>query len=321
MLGVRKTDDTPLDAAWRVTRPFLDRLAAKPETEAVLVLSSAAGAEDRLPFDEHSDFDVALVINVPFDPLEWRADAWETYRLLAERMPTWLPNFAFYVPVPWGRLEVNVHQLVYAYEADARTVWDDGKCEAYAQTARILFDRQGRVATLVARKATEQAAGRPARVARLANRLTWDVATLPRRQAARGEICAAHLIVAHAVDELLEMCFLLAGQFVPAPKWRLLALRRHGLLDAGTLRALEGAIACDPLSSADLERRIAALTRAWETVRASAAGLGGDLYRIFTAGQLQLRERTAADTARACSGEEAYNHVNALLTETDSAPN
>ena len=321
MLGVRKTDDTPLDTAWRVTGPFLDRLAAKPETEAVLVLSSAAGAEDRLPFDEQSDFDVALVIDVPVDPVEWRQDAWQTYRQLAERMPTWLPNFAFHVPVPWGRLEVNVHQLVYAYEADARTAWDDGKCEAYAQTGRILFDRHGRVATLVARKAAEQAAGRPARVARLANRLTWDVATLPQRQAARGEVSAAHLIVTHAVDELLELCFLLAGRFVPAPKWRLLALRRHGLLDAVMLTAVEDAIACDPRSSADLERRINALTRVWEAVRASAPGLGGDLYRIFTAGQLQLRERTAADTARAGAGEEAYDRVNALLTVADAAPN
>lgn len=32
------------------------------------------------------------------------------------------------------------------------------------------------------------------------------------------------------------------------------------------------------------------------------------------------RERTAADTARARSGEEAYDHVNALLTEADPAP-
>lgn len=215
MPGVPKTDGTPLDTAWHVMRPFLERLAAKPETEAVLVLSSAAGAEDRLPFDEHSDFDVALVIDVPVDPIQWRANAWETYRLLAELMPTWLPNFAFHVPVPWGRLEVNVHQLIYAYEADARTVWDDGKCEAYAQTGRILFDRHGRMASLIARKAAEQAAGRPARVARLANRLTWDVATLPRR----------------------------------------------------------------------------------------------------------LRERTAADAARACQGKEAYDHVNALLTGADSTAN
>jgi hypothetical protein len=321
MLGVRKTDDTKLDTAWRVMRPFLDRLAAKPETEAVLVLSSAASAGDRLPFDEQSDFDVALVIDVPVDPVEWRPDAWQTYRLLAARMPTWLPNFAFHVPVPWGRLEVNVHQLIYAYEADARTAWDDGKCEAYAQTGRILFDRRDRVATLVARKAAEQAAGRPARVTRLANRLTWDVATLPRRQAVRGEICAAHLIVAHAVDELLELCFLLAGRFVPAPKWRLLALRHHGLLDAEMLRALEDAIACDPRSSADLERRVTALTRVWDAIRASAPGLGGDLYRAFAAGQLQLRERTAADTARAGADEEAYDRVNALLTAADAAPN
>jgi hypothetical protein len=52
-----------------------------------------------------------------------------------------------------------------------------------------------------------------------------------------------------------------------------------------------------------------------------APELDGDLYRIFTAGQLQLRERTAADTALACSGEETYDHVNALLTGTDPAPN
>lgn len=305
-----------LDEAWQRMDPFLERLAAKPETEAVVVLSNAAGARDRLPFDEHSDFDVGLVLSIPLSRDEWRPEPAETYRLVADRLPAWLPNFSFRVPVTWGRLEVNVNQLIYEYEADVRTTWDDAKCEAYAGTGRVLFDRSGRFQDVIRRKADECRRTHPRRLARLANRLAWDIELLPQRQAERGELLAAHHIVTRAVDEFIEACFLLAGRFLPNPKWRFLVLARQGLLTAEELSQLGRALRCDPTCRPDLERRISELAELWASVRRRTTEVPEDPYRAFAASQIQLRPVTFADAVRQSEGEQASDHANYLLAHS-----
>src|SRR2546430_5889564 len=114
-----------LTHARQVMEPFLSALAAKPGVQAVYVLSSSArNAAQPTLYDEESDFDVSLVLDVPMAVSEWRPQRCDSYRLLANRIPKWVPNFLFCIPVPWGRMEVNVHQLILQYEADPRTVWD-----------------------------------------------------------------------------------------------------------------------------------------------------------------------------------------------------
>lgn len=305
-----------LRAAWAQMERFMARLAAKPETEAVVVLSSAAGAANRLPFDTYSDFDIGLVLDVPLSPAEWRPQPFDTYRLVRERLPAWLPNFSFHVPVPWGRLEVNVNQVIYAYEEDRRTVWDDAKCEAYAETGKVVFDRSGRFAQLVQRKAGERRASRPARLLRIANRLEWDIGVLPRRQAERGELAAAHYMAGRALDELVEACFVLAGRFVPNQKWRFFVLREQKLLPEEAIECLESALHCDPASRDDLERRIEKLSEAWLALREREEGVPAHPYRSFAAAQAQLVKATFADEMREQFGERAYDAANFLLADS-----
>jgi hypothetical protein len=293
--------------------PFLARLASKPETQAVVALSNAACAEDRVPFDVHSDFDVALVVDVPVAAKEWRARPWETYQLIRDRLPRWLPNFSFHVPVPSGRLEVNVNQLIYGYEADERTEWDDAKCEAYAETGRFLFDREGCFMRLVRRKAAARREGGPGRVLRLANRLEWDIGVLPRRQADRGELAAAHYMVGRALNELVELCFALAGRFVPNQKWRLFVLRERALLSEVDVDRLHSALRCDPTSRGDLERRIEELEQVWTSLRLRSSSVPDEPYRAFAASQAQLASRTFADEMQQRLGADAYDAANYLL--------
>jgi hypothetical protein len=299
--------------------PFLRQLVAKQETLAVCLLSNAAATRDRLPFDEHSDFDVGLVIDVPIDPAEWRPLPFETYRLVEDRIPAWVPNFSFHVPVPWGHMEVNVNQLLYQYEADPRTIWGDGKCEAYGSTAEFLFDRDHRFERLIEEKADTQAATRRRRLTRLANRLDWDIRVLPRRQAARGEIEGAHLIVNEAIEELLELLFLSSGRFIPSLKWRLHVLRERNLLSRQEHDRITAALRCDPTSRADLERRVKVLDNLWASVRARVDGLPRDAYRTFSASQLQLRRRTAADMCAELLGGKGYDMANYLLADSPNA--
>jgi hypothetical protein len=312
-------DGQALKTAWMRMEPFLARLAAKPETQAVVALSSATEATNRLPFDTHSDFDVGLVLDVPVTAGEWRAQPWVTSQLVRDRLPGWLPNFSFHVPVPWGRLEVNVNQLIYDYEADERTEWEDAKCEAYAETGQIFFDRDGRFARLVRRKAAERLAGGPGRMLRMANRLEWDIGVLPRRQADRGELATAHYMVGRALDELIEACFTLAGRFVPNQKWHLFILRERELLSEADIDRLEHALHCDPTSRSDLERRIGELSQVWASLRMRSSGVPDDPYRTFAASQAQLASATFADAVRERFGTDAYDAANYLLADTPEA--
>ena len=307
------TRPSMLELARGTMAPFLRRLAEKEQTQALCLLSNAARSPDRGPFDRHSDFDIGLVLDVPMDPDEWRPLASVTYGLIADRLPDWLPAFSFHVPVPWGRLEVNVNQVVHAYEEDGRTSWGDEKCEAYGVTAEFLVDRDGRFARVIERKLAAQAATRARRRARLANRLEWDISVLPARQADRGEVESAHLILDRAADELVEFMFVAAGRFLPNPKWRFLALRRHGLLSEDEIRLLMDGMRCDPGSAADAFRRVAALGDLWARVRPRVADLDADLYRAFTATYVQLADRTLGEACALRLGETSRDIANFLL--------
>lgn len=313
------SQDAPIAVARRALLPFLQRLADKPETIAVVILSNASGTRERLAFDERSDFDVGLVLDIPLAAQEWRAVPAETYRLIEARVPTWVPNFSFHVPVPWGSLEVNVNQLVYQYETDPRTEWSDGKCEAYDSTRETVVDRDGMFARLIEMKVARNRSSRSARLVRLASRLSWDIDVLPRRQRDRGEVLAAHLILNAAVDEVMEAVFLLNDRFVPSRKWRFHLLRKHRLLAPGHVDLLNDALQCDTASADDLERRIQALDALWTAVSKRSNALPERPYRAFAASRLQLRRATVGDACEAEFGGDARDIVNYLVLDSPCA--
>jgi hypothetical protein len=286
-----------LAQARAIMQPFLDALAAKPNVQAVLVLSSSVETPSNpTQFDEESDFDVSLVLDVPMAASEWRPRRTDTYRLLADRIPDWVPNFLFHVPVPWGRMEVNVHQLVFQYEADARTVWDGQKCDTYLNKREVVVDHEGRFEQLIDEKVRDGQVQLAAEYIRLANRITWDISEMPLRQAHRLGPASGHHILNTTIEEIIDYIYAASGVFIPNKKWKLAQLVTRSLVSAQQADLLKEAIRCDPASLSDLERRIQALLAFCRSVDGlevdGEAALGR--RRSFQSG-IQLRDRTFAD--------------------------
>lgn len=216
---VRQTPDDLLIHARRVMKPFVERLAEEPEVQAVCILSSSADSQRNTTcFDHQSDFDVSVVVDVPMAVSEWRPHAWETYEILADRIPRWMPNFLFHVPVPWGAMEINVHQLVFQYERDPRTRWDGQKSDTYSRKCELVHDRQGQFERLIRDKACASRAALRFERERLTNRLTWDIPEMPRRQAERLGAAAGHHVLNVAIDELIDCLYVRQDEFVPNTK-------------------------------------------------------------------------------------------------------
>ncbi|MBP2322642.1 hypothetical protein JOF56_003027 [Kibdelosporangium banguiense] len=286
-----------LTQARAVMQPFLDALAAKPDVQAVLVLSSSAcTSANPTHFDEESDFDISLVLDIPMAASEWRPRRSDTYQLLADRIPDWVPNFLFHVPVPWGRMEVNVHQMIYQYEADPRTVWNGDKCDAYLNKREVIADREGRFQQLVDEKARRSLSQLADEHVRLANRLTWDITTMPFRQARRLGSSSGHHILNVAIDEVIDCVYAMSGLLIPNRKWKLAHLVSRSLISIEQAELLQEAIRCDPTSMSDLKRRVRALTAFCQSVDGLATtGPAAARHRRGYYSRIQLRERTFAD--------------------------
>ena len=290
--------------------PFMARLAAKPVVLGVYLLSSgAATASNPTRFDAASDFDVAVVLDVPMASSEWRPACADTYRLLADRIPRWMPNFSFRVPVPWGSMEVNVHQLIFDYENDDRTSWNGDKCDAYLHKREVVFERDPRFGQLVGRKARAARIELEAERIRLANRISWDIAEMPARQAERLGPPSGHHLLTVAVDEVMDYLFLLHGRFVPHPKWKLGQLTDGSLLSTDQAGLLQEAMRCDPGSLADLRRRVRCLVELCDSIEGlDVSGPAALARRRGFQERIQLRTPTVADGIAAELGAAA-GHV------------
>ncbi|MGA5068074.1 hypothetical protein ACPB9E_30580 [Streptomyces exfoliatus] len=180
-------------------------------------------------------------------------------RLVRDRLPAWIPEFSFHLPVPWGRMEVNVHQLLFQYEADPRTTWNSDKCDAYGNKGEPLFDREEAFEALISHKSREQLQRLEGEAHRLHNRITWDVREIPLRMARRVGVPTGHFVLSGALDEVVDWMYARSGQLLPNMKWKLYSLGALGLISSEQESLLIEAQQCDPLSMVDLERRCEAL--------------------------------------------------------------
>lgn len=303
--------------------PFVARLSARPEIEGIVLLSSIVSGGQRVTFDEFSDIDMTVWVRTGMRPCEWRPDPCVTRRLLAERLPAWLGNFSFHLPLPWGRVEVNVHQRVVEYDTDPRTTWDDGMREAHAYTAEVVFDRAGLILRLLDEKTRMDEGERRDRLIRLASRLEWDVCQSPGRMVRRGDVAAGHYMLGAAIDELIELLYVLAGRFVPHRKWRLDGLLRHGLATPAELGLMMEALRTGELTETEFQRRVQALQELWAQLRPRLpAEIPRDIYRVYSAtvsANRQLRAQTTADEVLArygaTLGPQVYDLVNYLVPD------
>ncbi|MEU9886969.1 hypothetical protein [Sphaerisporangium sp. NPDC051011] len=282
-----------LRAAREAMSPLLAEWTAKPELHALCILSSSAENPDNpTRFDQESDFDVAIVLDVPIRAGEWRPHLDDTCTLIADRIPDWVPEFAFWIQVPWGSMEVNAHQLIYQYECDPRTRWTGEKCDVFLNKSDVLCDRDGSFQALARDKAQAAQAQLVRERDRLANRITWDVREMSLRQARRLGPEAGHFLLNRAVDEVIDCVYATAGLFVPNNKWKLHHLSSRGLIDARQAALLREALRCDPACYADLERRVQAL----ENFCAQAEGLatsGADAQEVRRRYQRTLQLKPA----------------------------
>lgn len=290
-----------LAIARRIMEPFLARLLMMPELQAAYILSSSAQAcSNPTEFDDQSDFDVAIVLDIPMRPNEWRPQQDNTYQLLAGRIPDWVPNFLFHVPVPWGEMEINVHQLIFQYEADQRTAWTGDKCDVYLNKSETLLDHDSCFGQLVEQKAAAGHAVLMREQERLANRITWDVREMPLRQAHRLGPEGGHYVFNMALDEVVDYIYAAAGQFIPNRKWKLPQLQQRSLLTSEQGATLCEAMRCDPSSMVDLERRINALEQLYDSLpELASTGPAISSIRKRFQSTIQLRPDTYADLVSA----------------------
>ena len=307
--------------AREVLGPLVVRLVRRPHVEGVALLSSMATTGQRVTFDELSDIDLTVWLRAGMEPHEWRPDPRVTRRLLADRLPTWLGNFSFHVPLRWGMVEVNLHQRVIEYDADPRTAWDDAMREAHAYTAQVVYDRHGDIGRLIKDKTRMGESERLDRLIRLASRLEWDIRLAPERMVHRGDIAAGHYILAAAIDEIIELLYVLAGRFVPHRKWRLAGLTRYGLASAADVTLLDAAMRIAAFTEPEFYRRVEVLETLWKSLHPRLpAPMPVDVYRFYSAhvsANRQLRPRTIADevTDRYAEqfGPDVYHLTNYLM--------
>lgn len=243
-------------------RDLIATIGKNPEVQALYVLSSSANTSENVTvFGKDSDFDLAVVVDVPLRSDEWRPNPEDTYTLLADRVPSWVPEFSFYLSVPWGSMEVNVHQLIYQYEADVRTVWNSDKCDAYANKGEPLLDRAGRFGELIALKTREQQHRLRLEELHLLNRITWDAREIALKQARRVGAASGHVVLSMALEEVIDWIYVTHGRLIPNRKWKLFQLRALDMVTEEQERLLLRAMTCAPHSMDDLERRIDDLAR------------------------------------------------------------
>lgn len=246
--------------ARRSARNLIAAIGKNPEVQALYVLSSSADTSENVTvFGTDSDFDLAVIVDVPLRSDEWRPNPADTYALIADRIPSWVPEFSFYLPVPWGSMEVNVHQLIYQYEADIRTVWNSDKCDAYANKGEPLLDRAGRFAELIAMKTREQQHQLHLAELHILNRITWDARDIALKQARRVGPASGHVVLSMALDEVIDWIYVRHGRLIPNQKWKLYQLRALELVTEEQEQLVLQAMTCAPRSMEDLERRIDAL--------------------------------------------------------------
>lgn len=242
-------------------------LAQQPEVQALYVLSSSADVPTNVTvFGEDSDFDLAVILDMPLRSDEWRPNPADTYALVADRIPGWVPEFSLYLPVPWGAMEVNVHQLIYQYEADVRTVWNSDKCDAYANKGEPLLDHAGRFGDLIALKAREQHHHLRQNELHLLNRITWDAEEIARKQARRVGPPSGHIVLSLALDEIIDWIYVTHGRLIPNRKWKLYQLGALDMVTSHQGQLVLQALECQPDSMQDLERRIGVLARLCESL-------------------------------------------------------
>jgi hypothetical protein len=274
-----------LEAARAAVWPFVERLQAKPEVEGVLIISSAAVDGDRVTFDRDSDFDMTVFVTSGVTPDQVAGlSPTEVRKRHLAALPDWLPDFSFYVPVPWGDMELNVHQRVLEKDASPDAIWDESMSEAHHLTVEVVYDRSGAIGELLAHHTRRTADQWRDQIIRLVVRLSWDLRRLPELQFKRGDPVAAHYMITTAVEELIELAHVLDHRFRPYRKWQFRSLRANKLATAQEIANLTDAVLCRDFSRAEFDRRCAALDRAWVSIRCRIPiDLPADPYRHYSA--------------------------------------
>lgn len=281
------TDNELLAQARKIMSPIVEDLARFDEILAICVLSSAAvNGVTQTPFDEESDFDLAIILDIPLKASQWRPRPYDTYALIADQIPQWVPPFLFYLDVPWGRMEVNVNQLIYQYEADPRTTWAGEKCEVYSRKAEIVLDHGGAFGRVIQQKTQQAKSVLEGERRRLANRVTWDIREMPLRQARRCDPVIGHHVLNLALEEVIELLFVANDRFIPNRKWKVQQLADFITPEAREL--LGEVLRCD-LSQDDLARRVRALEQFCDAVGVVYEGPAAAAVRSDYQATIQLR--------------------------------
>gem|GEM_PF-4536113 len=219
--------------------------------------------------DEHSDVDLTLLFSgdraagtredlgdrlVPEGATVQRADAGEKYSF--DWRGTHFDLFCASLPALRDR------------ELTPETRWE-------YDTAEVLADPTGRVETFLEEALALPRSERAALVGDHSERFHWTAQWDVHKWCVRDRPLSAHHLLSSVLGDLLALCYLRDGEFVPREKWLVRLLETLPSTDAATTRRVAAATRVDELDTADVRRRVRAAKCLWDDLLADldTAGL------------------------------------------------
>jgi len=96
--------------------------------------------------------------------------------------------------------------------------------------------------------------------------LKKDVGTIAEAWVKRGDPMIAHYCINYAIELLIEVIFALNKEFLPPPKWRIFYSYKLKWLPKDYKKLLKEAIKISNFSSKELNRRLKALRKLWNSI-------------------------------------------------------
>lgn len=248
--------------------PFVERISQRPEVIGIMLIGGVADTGYRRFLDEHSDIDFTIILDVPES--EEAADIKRFCHAHQHLMPSWCPEFSFYLPIPalgHKPMEVNVHELLYQYERRDDVPWSESKREAYAYTSEIVYDPTGLIRRLIDDKTKLPDEERRERLITLAGQMEWSSYINPTRQVHRGYPMNGHDLLNLSLELLVESIYLYNRRHRPHKKWRFEMSCDLPWVPADYRRRMEEAQRIEAIDGPSVLRRVSVIKELWDEVK------------------------------------------------------
>jgi hypothetical protein len=155
------------------------------------------------------------------------------------------------------------------YEREITTPWDMSRRWTYTH-AKIFYDPQGKIATLLAEKVPLRPEERKWLVMSGLTLSEWYINRLTRLWVERGNLTSAHHMFGQGIHYFFDLLFGLNNQLVPDMKWRYFFAEQLERLPGYFRERMADTLALHAITIEELDRRRGAFMQMWEEMRPAA---------------------------------------------------